>query len=371
MRLRSPLRAANLLARDRRQDYVTVGRFSLVSVVAPTMSALCFMYFFAFGSGLAVAASLLEASRSPRADRRWLWLAVIAASVVMPVVYWAVHSSDGWSMWGHVLLGATSAGPVSAARGATAFGWRYCALSPLGLTVMRYSAYASAGFALWAVGSSLYVHRLLRRATDRVDSPAVALQSTRGSLIVAERLGPATVGVLRPRIVLPRWALALPPAQLAYVVRHEEEHRRCYDTALLCAAGVLVALMPWNIPLWWQLRRLRLAIETDCDRRVIDALGDADAYGQLLVRLAAAAQGGSFIQPALLGRPGMLELRVRRLVARGHERRAIHIAAVMTAALIAGVVLGAPHPMLGPTANHHHAHVSPGSMSGAHRASGD
>ena len=30
-----------------------------------------------------------------------------------------------------------------------------------------------------------------------------------------------------------------------------------------------VVLMPWNLPLWWQWRRLRFAIEVDCDARVL------------------------------------------------------------------------------------------------------
>jgi hypothetical protein len=42
--------------------------------------------------------------------------------------------------------------------------------------------------------------------------------------------------------------------------------------------------MPWNPALWWQLSRLRLAIELDCDARVIARkAGDAIAYSRLLV----------------------------------------------------------------------------------------
>jgi hypothetical protein len=42
--------------------------------------------------------------------------------------------------------------------------------------------------------------------------------------------------------------------------------------------------MPWNVALWWQLSRLRLAIELDCDARVVaQTTGDAIAYSRLLV----------------------------------------------------------------------------------------
>ena len=40
--------------------------------------------------------------------------------------------------------------------------------------------------------------------------------------------------------------------------------------------------MPWNLALWWQLRRLRLAVEMDCDNRVVAALGDPNPYGCFL-----------------------------------------------------------------------------------------
>lgn len=45
--------------------------------------------------------------------------------------------------------------------------------------------------------------------------------------------------------------------------------------------------MPWNPALWWIVRRLRLAIETDCDRRVLHAGTDVHAYGVLLLNAAA------------------------------------------------------------------------------------
>jgi hypothetical protein len=42
--------------------------------------------------------------------------------------------------------------------------------------------------------------------------------------------------------------------------------------------------MPWNVALWWQLSRLRLAIELDCDARVIARRNhDALVYTRLLL----------------------------------------------------------------------------------------
>ena len=41
--------------------------------------------------------------------------------------------------------------------------------------------------------------------------------------------------------------------------------------------------MPWNLPLWWQLRRLRYAIEIDCDARVLKGGVDPAHYGETLI----------------------------------------------------------------------------------------
>ncbi|UUZ52386.1 hypothetical protein LP419_22985 [Massilia sp. H-1] len=43
------------------------------------------------------------------------------------------------------------------------------------------------------------------------------------------------------------------------------------DPQLLGLALLVLVAMPWNLPMWWQLRRLRHAIEVDCDARVLAA----------------------------------------------------------------------------------------------------
>lgn len=101
--------------------------------------------------------------------------------------------------------------------------------------------------------------------------------------------GPAIAGLWRPGIVLPRWALALPETELGLVVLHEEEHMRARDTAALAAALALVVLTPWNPLTWWQLGRLRGAVEVDCDRRVLRREPDRGRYGRSLLAVAARA----------------------------------------------------------------------------------
>ena len=77
--------------------------------------------------------------------------------------------------------------------------------------------------------------------------------------------GPALVGVLKPWIVIPRWALGMDAERLRLTFLHEVEHRDARDTSLLLAASLAAALNPWNPAMWWCVRRLRQSVELDCD----------------------------------------------------------------------------------------------------------
>lgn len=77
-------------------------------------------------------------------------------------------------------------------------------------------------------------------------------------------VGPAVVGVIQPSIVLPEWALQVDRASQELIVAHEQEHIYAGDHRLLALAAAALVLMPWNLPLWWMVGRLRLAIEIDC-----------------------------------------------------------------------------------------------------------
>src|SRR5437773_606751 len=75
-------------------------------------------------------------------------------------------------------------------------------------------------------------------------------------LFVTPNLGPAVVALPRSEILVPEWLLSLDPMQMSLVLRHEREHRAAGDPALLIAATLLRALVPWNPAIWWQMRRL-------------------------------------------------------------------------------------------------------------------
>src|SRR5262249_11905491 len=84
------------------------------------------------------------------------------------------------------------------------------------------------------------------------------------------------------------------------VLRHEREHRVARDPYLLFAAALLVALLPWNLALWFAARRLRLAIEVDCDARVLQAHPSAERYGLLLLTVAPRQSAASVLFATML-----------------------------------------------------------------------
>jgi TonB family protein len=141
---------------------------------------------------------------------------------------------------------------------------------------------------VWCGLSGLLLLRLargvvtLRRTSDtwtpaEVDGTPVRLSSN---------VGPAVIGLRSMDVVLPEWILSLDAPLRAIVLKHEEEHRSARDPYLLFGAAVAVALMPWNVALWLQAKRLRLAIELDCDARVLRAHPSTERYGLLMLTIA-------------------------------------------------------------------------------------
>jgi hypothetical protein len=156
-------------------------------------------------------------------------------------------------------------------------------------------------------------------------------------VLVSPDTGPAVVGLLRGQIVLPEWSLQGGAAERRLVLDHELEHIRAGDVRLLALGLLLAVLVPWNLALWWQLRRLRLAVEVDCDARVLRRSADVAAYGAVLLevgrrtvreRMAAAA----FAEPI-----STLERRIRIMTASPVRRPLLRGAAfgVLALALLA------------------------------------
>jgi bla regulator protein blaR1 len=130
------------------------------------------------------------------------------------------------------------------------------------------------------------------------------------SVRVSPSLGPAVVGLVASQIVVPEWLISRSPDEQRMAVTHEAEHIRAADPWLLVAACVAVALFPWNPTLWYCLSRLRLAMELDCDRRVLQRGVAPSEYGSLLIELSANRPVLPLVMPAFPGSQSHLERRL-------------------------------------------------------------
>ena len=151
---------------------------------------------------------------------------------------------------------------------------------------------------------------------------------------VSEDLGPAVLGVRRGQVVLPRWAVECPANRRRLIVLHEAEHLRAGDERLLFAAVIAVALMPWNLFAWWQLRRLRLAVELDCDRRVLGTGVQIREYASLLLE-AGSRRGASPMTAAVFVHfHSQLGRRIREMTEKRKGPRYVPAALAMMGALV-------------------------------------
>lgn len=132
-------------------------------------------------------------------------------------------------------------------------------------------------------------------------------------VLVSDHVGPALIGAWQPRIVVPRWFLQEAAGLQSLVLAHERAHLQARDPLLLRMALLAVIAVPWNLPLWWQLRRLRRAIELDCDQRVLRAGAPVSAYGHALLQVARRVTAAP-VGAVAMGQPAStLESRIRQL----------------------------------------------------------
>ncbi|MEP6763014.1 MAG: M56 family metallopeptidase [Gemmatimonadaceae bacterium] len=151
----------------------------------------------------------------------------------------------------------------------------------------------SALIVLWAIASAILFIRLFVavRTLSRVQHNARPTVLDGQSVLVTESLGPAVIGLIRPRVAVPSWFMQLDAPLRALVLRHESEHCRSRDPQLVWLAAIAVAAMPWNVGLWWLSRRLRLALEIDCDARTLKRESNHEQYGKLLLLIAQRQSG--------------------------------------------------------------------------------
>lgn len=133
-------------------------------------------------------------------------------------------------------------------------------------------------------------------------------------VLIAEDAGPALVGLLRPHIVVPRWLVTATPDEQELVIAHERSHLEAGDAQLLTIAVFLLICMPWNLPLWWQLRRLRRSIEMDCDARVLKHGHNISRYGEVLIAVGERQSTTIAVVAAMSESKTFLEQRIRNML---------------------------------------------------------
>lgn len=295
------------------------------------MTALWMLYALVVGTLLAITARALEgALRAAVLPVRWVWAGALVATVLLvaaaphraapapavqvvevrqvPVGTPAAEAPSPRSPVATLVSVLREAGDVPLQRAA--------ALIETGSVGRLDRVLGGAWILLSLLLALLFPATLLRfRAAGR-SWPVARLHGSR--VRISPRAGPAVVGVLRSEIVIPRWLLTSHPEEQRLVLAHEQEHQRARDPLLLATGCLAAVLLPWHPAVWWMLSRLRLAVELDCDARVLRRGVAPLSYGSMLIDLAGRCSGLPVGAPALADTPSHLE---RRLLAMKPETR--------------------------------------------------
>ena len=263
--------------------------------------------------------------------RRFVWLAALTLAVAIPVAgtIAAARSAESPSA-----TESPGAPPAATAGTQNADAWNLTSSMPLptGPEAVR------AALALWGAGTlaSLTVigTLLILVARARRRWPRTWIADT--DVYVSRSFGPALVGVVRPSVVVPSWVLQLKQRARAVIIRHETEHARTRDHLSLLYGGLVVAALPWSPATWWMARRLRSAVEMDCDQRILRSGVAAADYGDVLLDAGARSWSRWALVPAMTQPKSLLE---RRLKTMSEKKTKLNTAqALLLAALAVGAL---------------------------------
>ena len=286
------------------------------------MTAAITLYLITVSAVCAVAAwAADEGLRRVGVPTRWLWLASLGAPAALLLAPLLAPSGTSASLGGPLLAPVVELPGLLVGRGfvpwpGVAAAWTTMwVLSSAGLAVVLLTGY----------------RRLVRERSGWERTKVLG----RDVYLSPDR-GPAIAGLLRPWIVLPRWSLRLSEPELSLVVIHEEEHVRARDATLLALALAALVAAPWNPIAWWQLRRLKTAMEVDCDRRVLRRAPDPARYGQSLIAVAGRATGRSLGLAAFTERSLSLERRILAMTSKRSRWTAVRAALLVALACLVG-----------------------------------
>lgn len=161
--------------------------------------------------------------------------------------------------------------------------------------------------------NSLSLDSLLQATLQRVQAKRSI------SLCVSDDVRvPTAIGLARPAIVFPRWALReLSAAELNQVLLHELAHLRRWDDWTNLAQQIVKALFFFHPAVWWIESRASLEREIACDDAVLEETKSPRAYAECLAHLAERSfvQRSVALAQAVLGRFRQTSTRVAEILA--------------------------------------------------------
>jgi TonB family protein len=219
--------------------------------------------------------------RAPLASLRF-WQAIFTASLVLPLV----QPRTGVDA---IMMSSTTLAPLVATAPLDAFGVSGSDVAQWMVLV------ALAGIAIRVLWLGIGFARLRgitsRASCDRSLDPLLreltAALQTDATIAISDAVeSPATVGVRRPLILLPRRILDLPPAVQRAVIAHELVHVRRGDWLHTIAEEIWCAVLWFHPAARLIASRLSLARETLVDQTTILLTRDRRAYAEALLAFA-------------------------------------------------------------------------------------
>ena len=301
------------------------------------MIAVWMVYGLAIGVLLSIAATCVEKLfRMFGHPGRLVWLFALLGTLSLPAVRW--FSSGTVSL-------QVPADPVDPQSLSVLHAWPN-PFETLVSTQPKLAALDSPLVLAWVLFSTLLLFSLLWSSWRLNRERSGWKHGTIGgaSVLVSEDVGPAVLGVASATVVLPNWVLGLEKRVQRIIALHEREHIRGSDPWLLLVGLVALVLMPWNVALWWQMARLRLALEADCDLRMIRGGVGVREYGLLLLEMHRRVRHRSLPTLALTERQSSLSRRIRIMISQPRRRLPRVVGAFAIAAASGFLACEAPTP---------------------------
>lgn len=186
--------------------------------------------------------------------------------------------------------------------------------------------------AIWLLGVSYYslrlalgalgVHQIARQTTPaspglqaRVEelTHQIGVNASVQLLLCSQRIVPATVGFLKPVIIMPACIVTrLSKSQLELIILHELAHIRRHDYLINLLQLVIETLLFYHPVVRWVGRRARVEREHCCDDMVVALSRQPVNYAYALTELETARQPSGALAMAASG--GDVVSRVRRML---------------------------------------------------------